>query len=167
MKKLTIPVLLLLSLALFSSCKKGGELGDPTPVDDTYLTCKIDGEDFINPIPVLTGVSIFVVEEIESRTMSIVSDDENKSGYRITLTRVKVLDKATGNEEVTYAMSCSKEDRIWLETILEGKDTSAEFTITSEDDTFVEGTFSFVGISSGDGSTKNITKGKFRAKIII
>lgn len=167
MKNLTIPVLLLLSLTLFSSCKKGGELGVLTPVDDTYLTCKIDGEDFINPIPVLTGVSIFVVGEVESRTMSIVSDDKNKSGYRITLTRIKVLNKVTGFEETTYGMSCIKENKLWQETISEGQDTPAEFIITSEDDTFVEGTFSFVGISSGDGSIKNITKGKFRAKIII
>ena len=114
---------------------------------------------------VVVKVSKQVFDEVEIKNIFIQSDADSKSGYMITFSRTNELNYTTGSVTVSYVWSCGKEKSIWIEVLVEGRDTSAaKLTITSEDDTFVEGTFFFKGTNAADNSIKNITEGKIKEK---
>ena len=157
MKK--ISYLMLSLIILLASCSKNENV--PTNTDDVYfLTCKIDGESYTSSVVVATVLKS-VFDEVELETTTITSADGQYG--RILLSRVKEINNKTGTVRVNYVMSRVTENEMWTSSF-EDQDTSAEFIITNEEESSVEGTFFFEGTNAEDNSIKNITEGKFMAK---
>ncbi len=154
-----ISYLMLSLIILLASCSKDESLNTITG-DAYFLTCKIDGEDYTSSIVVATVLKS-VFDEVEQETITIASADGQDG--RIFLSRVKELNNETGTMKINYAVGRTTGKDTWGSSF-EDQDTSAEFIITSEDDSSVEGTFFFIGTNREDNSIKNITEGKFRAK---
>lgn len=178
-KALKLFTIAMICIAGFTSCSKdddnnGGDDGN------FYFTAKIDGNDFSADMsnPTFTSIHKYHAESI---SISAMKDAANpgaggfliniNSGYSGTGTYTV----GVGGEEENYArymtgsMATSNLNSWAAET---GNGSSANnvgtgtITITADANNIVEGTFSFEGYNNADQTTKQITAGKFRMKVI-
>ncbi len=177
-KVLNLFAIAMICIAGFTSCSKD----DDNNGDDGnfYFTAKIDGNDFSADMsnPTFTSIHKYHAESI---SISAMKDAANpgaggfliniNSGYSGTGTYTV----GVGGEEENYArymtgsMATSNLNSWAAET---GNGSSANnvgtgtITITADANNIVEGTFSFEGYNNADQTTKQITAGKFRMKVI-
>ncbi|MCF6351901.1 MAG: DUF6252 family protein [Cyclobacteriaceae bacterium] len=155
----------ILSILLFLiSCSKDDEQSPQT--DNYYLTAKIDGVDFSADASSLVsfgadGTGFFNIKGIRS----------NGDFIAITLISPTATGTFTMSNNInstaprtTYSIPPGDN---WSTHVLQGTAIigSGTATVTINNDTYMEGTFSFTGYNPLDNfSPKVITEGKFKAK---
>ncbi|WP_432410668.1 DUF6252 family protein [Rasiella sp. SM2506] len=147
-------ILLLVSIP-FSSCSSDDDATTPEQTN-FFLTAKIDGVDFsANSADPLASIS-------NNQTQIFTITGINNNGGRITLTLPSPIIVGTFTTDTGAILSfVSPNVEVWGATEDAGTGT---ITITANNTTAIEGTFSFTGVNPADNSTKVITEGKFKAK---
>lgn len=154
---------LLLVTASIISCGKDDDGGTGSDGNsDTFWYCKIDGEDFR-----IDGEYAFASYFDVDNTIAVYgSEDQAVAGFASVFIALKNDDGMVGTYDLspdgdatgTYLDTDPSES---FTTAFEGGEGTLE--ITSIDDEFVEGTFSFVAFD-GNGNSKNITDGSFKVR---
>ena len=165
--KLSITAIFLLLAVAIISCSKDDKPSDSEMGGDYNVTAKIDGVEFsANPIKILF-IDYASTSALAGKSGLVGTDTNgNEIGFIIpsSYSDGKIYTE-TSNEQAIISYSDNVNNASWFassdETI-----TDLPFTITiiNSNETFVEGTFSFIGINSSDQTTSIITEGKFKAK---
>ncbi|RLD78965.1 MAG: hypothetical protein DRJ10_09535 [Bacteroidetes bacterium] len=170
MKKITTLLLIAIFIFAFQSCKKAEETtpgGDNTPTQEEYVSCKIDGVDFLskdednfNTAKIFSagGVTIYQLRGGDESLEAIILGFYDFDGVGIY--NMADPDKASGIQYLTVGppltYDCSQGNA------LEGI-TSGKIEITFSSDERVEGTFECIAVNSGNVNDKvTITDGSFR-----
>ena len=152
MNKLFSVIVLCALLFSATSCSKdelpdGGSLGDNGEIIDNnegHATAQIDGTSFNATHTYVSIGSSFV--------NSIINLVDDNSGYTIVISKAETPDPDNEGEFLmSYIMSCTLlvdgEEFGYYVSGSEGEaNPTSELIITNETDTYIEGTFSFVGV---------------------
>lgn len=167
MKKLKLVSISIFSILLFLlSCSNDDEQNN-SPQEETYfLTAKIDGVDFIADASSLVsfgadGTGFYNIKGNRSNgdfiTITLVSP---------TSTGTFIMSNNINNSAPRSNFSIPSGEN-WSTHVLRGTEIlgSGEAIVTTNNDTYMEGTFSFTGFNPLDNfSVKLITEGKFKAR---
>ncbi len=162
--KKTIYVTLLCLSVILASCSSSddsGDGGDGGTGGEEFLTAKVDGSNFAaaqTPAVIVgatsgNGLMTFQGGTNEGNTIRGSVFNYNGEGTYTT------GDNITNVNSLSYI---TLPNNLWNSTFDIGSGT---ITITSDDGTTIEGTFSFEGFNADDSSTKTITEGSFKATI--
>lgn len=148
-------ILLLLTVVL-SSCSSDD--GDDTNPEQTgfYLTAKIDGVNYSRKLVTVSatadGTDVYLISAVgEESSIGLSLESPISTG---------TFTPDVGGVTVLFYQEINP-FAIWGATEDEGSGT---ITITKNNATYLEGTFSFTGVNPADDSTKLITEGKFKAQ---
>jgi len=157
----------ILSILLFLiSCNKDDEKSNPPLAENYFLTAKIDGVDFTADASSLVsfgadGTGFFNIKGISSSgdfiAITLISP---------TATGTFTMSNDINNTAPRSTYSIPSGDN-WSTHVLQGTEIigSGTVTVAANNDTYMEGTFSFTGYNPLDNfSPKVITEGKFKAK---
>ena len=155
--KILLPLALALAV-LIGGCNSSTSTDDSTPAG-YYMTAKIEGAAFTANTAALQAVNT-------SGLLAISGGTASASVQQISLT---IFGAEQGK---TYSLGFGNTSFASVTLGLTSKDSyssslvggSGSITISKLTATEVEGTFTFKGINT-DEATKNVTEGKFRAKI--
>ncbi len=141
----------LLTLSTISYGNSEEQSTEDSPNNSSFLSVKIGGENFI-------AMRAEDVVFIKTSNQEIISAANITSGYELTLINNYSKSKP---EKTTRSFTLTRKynRQIW------GADNNnSTFTITDENDTHVEGTFSFMTTAyTINGKIKQIVGGKFKA----
>ncbi len=161
LKKLTYLVVMI-SLITFTSCSKNNDNNDDNNSGgEEYLTAKIDGANY----EAAQSPAVIVSATISSGIFVLTGGNNNGDTVRATINGYTGTGTYTTGDNINNTNSLSYitlPANSWISTFDIGTGT---LNITLEDGEYVEGTFSFEGYNAMDQTTKNITNGKFRAKL--
>ncbi len=155
----TIKLLSIGVLSIFlivTSCSKD-DLDNVLQTEDNYFSAKVDGVDFFTDFPLYlssTEQIITVSGQNEQNTINIQISIFNYDGPR-----TYTIDNNTLNEN---GMIIVDDSGTWLTN----KDNGSGSVTFVKEGRYLKGTFSFNAIHSQNGTTKNITEGKFNVQII-
>jgi hypothetical protein len=150
----TAIILLILSIAV-SSCSSDDDSSD-SGQGDYFLTAKIDGvnysRDFVTVSNSPDVTDVYIISGVgDGSSIGLTLESPISTGtFSPTAGRLTVL---FYQENDPFMMWGATEDA-----------GSGTITITANNATSIEGTFSFTGINPIDDSTKVITEGKFKAQ---
>ncbi len=159
--KITFAFLLLLIIACNKDKGDKDENPTPTETNDYSTTAKIDGNSF-------TSVSSIVTTKIGQQIIfGMTATDAYGNFIKITLYKgyTKEGTYQFGNDSKNInviSYNVLKPNVLYWTSVQETG--TGTMTVTKDNDNYVEGTFSFEGVSVFDSSTKKITEGKFKAK---
>lgn len=160
--------ILFLSIILLS-CNKN-EPGDGDLGTEYYLTAKIQGAgydiDYENNFLVL-AINVQTQLSVSKVITSIPQDENTEFSFSLDYEFYGIESPETNYPFYTISIG---ESNSWITiTALENDMPDANFTITKETDTYIEGVFSFIGTRFNQNTgeiidTINVTNGKFKAK---
>ncbi len=161
MKKLTY-LLLMIAAVSFTACSNNDDDnndGDGNTGEE-YLTAKVDGVNFE-----AAQTPAVIVSATNQNGVLVVQGGQNDSQtIRINIFNYNGVGSYTSGDNITNTNSMSYSTLSPVVSWVSSLDTgSGTLQVTSDDGTTIEGTFSFEGYNSEDGTTKNITDGKFKA----
>ncbi|WP_400075269.1 hypothetical protein [Winogradskyella sp. R77965] len=164
--KLTKTAFILLLIAiLFNSCSSDDDA--PSSEDsDYFLTAKIDGVDFSGDASSLVSIQADGTDFFNIKGISSNGDQITITLISPTATGIFPMSNETGvlAPRTTFSIPSGEN---WSTHVLQGTEIigSGTATVSINDDTYMEGTFSFIGYNPLDNfSAKVITEGKFKAK---
>lgn len=165
--KTTITILFLSIILL--SCNKN-EPGDGDLGTEYYLTAKIQGAgydiDYENNFLVL-AINVQTQLSVSKVITSIPQDENTEFSFSLDYEFYGIESPETNYQSFRITIG---ESNSWATiTALENDIPDANFTITKETDTYIEGVFSFIGTRFHQNTgeiidTINVTNGKFKAK---
>jgi|GEM_PF-1189198 len=162
-------LLFLVLAALLSACSIDDLVPEiPDPEDDDYfLTVKIDGVDFSADIT--PSVSVLADQTGFYNIQGNTNDGDKLAITLVSPTSTGTVLVSGDNSETApnIAYWVVSPYGVWAAggTGGAGGDGVGTITITENNDTFMEGTFSFTGVNPLDNnSTKEFTEGKFKAR---
>lgn len=159
--------ILFLTLAIaFTSCSSddddgGGSGGGTGGGGEEFLIAKIDGADF----EAAQTPAVIVAATTSNGVLTFHGGNNSGNTIRGTIqsyTGVGTYTTGDGLSNVNSLTYITLPANSWMSTFNIGSGT---VTVTSDDGTTVEGTFSFEGYNAQDQTTKNITNGSFKATI--
>lgn len=168
-KSISKLVLVALTVVL-SSCSKDDDNAAPAPAtpSGSYITAKVDGADFSS---IIFGVSTATANRIgtgQDLLITVLGGDLASNSISINLLGISApgtypLNPSLDGTTIGYVSSSAATS--WDTG---NCDASGTLTITTLDNTKIEGTFSYVG-KDGENCTaagKNITNGSFRGVFV-
>jgi len=151
----TITILFLLTFVL-QSCNKDDD-GNSQPQEESYfLTAKIDGVDYSRDLVTVSTLAdetgFYTISGIgESSSIGLTLESPTSTG---TFTPTIGGSTSLFYQEVNPFIVWGASEGVGSGTI----------TITVNNATFMEGTFSFTGVNPADNTTRVITEGRFKAQ---
>ncbi len=162
MKKLMI--LLAAVVMFFTACNKNDNNNTTGGNNNYYFTAKIDGVDFA------ADMSSTVTEATKPHagflTLSAAKTDVLDGAFLVNIsnyTGTGTYSVGTGNNYARHTVGNIVNGQSWEASDKSG--TSGEVIVTSDNNGVIEGTFSFIGLTTKDNSSKIFSDGKFRMKI--
>jgi len=158
--KKTLPILLLLAItSVISSCSSDDGSTETENQSEYYMTAKVNGQEYsANQDAIVTNFT-GIVDGTDIRGVYQI-DIDNYEHIRFDLIEydnsLGTFDLTSGNNSMTYQIN----SKAWAAHNTIG---SGSVTITVNDTTHIEGTFSGTLIDVTDDTTKVITEGNFSA----
>lgn len=166
-------LVMLLAIITIFSCSSDDDDGEANQsTSDTYLRAQIDGVDF----EVQEDFFFAVTSNISgiSSTIMGASNEDESMGITLGLANVDSTGTYTfltgleNEEEISNSSYVSsiiyfEDDKSWFASVILGS-VSATVTITELDESFIIGTFSFIGFDIESQTEKTITNGEFKFK---
>ncbi|PHS67200.1 MAG: hypothetical protein COB12_04705 [Flavobacterium sp.] len=166
--KKTIYVTFLCLSVILASCSGDDDNNDGDDDGGTggtggteFLTAKVDGANF----EAAQSPAVIVGATSGNGLMTFQGGTNEGKTIRGSVFNYDGAGTYTTGDNITNVNSLSYitlPNNLWNSTFDIGSGT---ITITSDDGTTIEGTFSFEGFNASDGTTKNITEGSFKAII--
>ena len=162
-KNLNYP-LLIVAVILFTSCSKNNNDDNENNNSNgtgEYLTAKIDGTNF----EAAQSPAVIVSATISNGVFIVQGGNNEGDTIRATIYEYNGTGTYTTGDNINNTSSLSfitLPANSWMSTFDIGSGT---LNVTLDDGEYVEGTFSFEGYNAADQTTKNVTNGKFRAKL--
>ncbi len=159
------------ALLTLTSCSNNDD-GDDSQTNnsggDEFLTAKIDGADF----EASTDPASLIGAVLSNGVLAVQGSTNNGDYLRFNIVNYN----GTGTYQTGDALTnpnliqYGKINPVvaWLSNgiaVAGNSSATGTITITAEDGSVVEGTFSFTGLNASDSSTKTISEGKFKASI--
>lgn len=164
--KTTIYLSLVFLALVFTGCSKnndedGGDTGSGAGGAE-FLTAKVNGAVF----EAAQDPAVIVSATTSNSVLTLHGGENDGQTIRATINGYTGAGTYTTGDSLNNTNSLSyitiNPVASWMSTFDIGSGT---VTVTSDDGTTVEGTFSFDGFNPTDQSTKNITEGSFKATI--
>ena len=158
------------SLLTFTSCSKDDDGdGDSIKGGSEFLTVKIDGASFsasTDPASLISAV-------VDSGVLAVQGSTNDGEYLRFNIlnytgTGTYTTGDALTNSNLIQYGDISTPTVAWISSgiiSLGNSSATGTITVTSDDGSTIEGTFTFTGYNASDMSTKSFTEGEFKASI--
>jgi hypothetical protein len=164
--KKTVYAIIVCVALILTGCSKnnddGAGAGDPSGMGSEFLTAKVNGTSF----EAAQDPAVIVGATVSNGIMAFQGGKNDGETIRGTITGYNGPGTYTTGDDISNANSLTyltlTPVASWMSTFNIGSGT---VTVTSDNGTTIEGTFSFEGFNAADQSTKNISEGRFKATI--